>query len=169
MLDCLVVGAGPAGLTTAIYLARFRRSIRGIDRGESRATLIPTSHNYPGFKGVGGPELLQRLREQALQYDAPMDHGSVEELSGNASAGFRARAAGAEFLARTVLLATGIVDRKPSVDIAGGDARQTIRYCPICDGYEATDRKVAVLGGADAARKAAFIRTYTKDVLWFTE
>ena len=54
MIDCLIVGGGPAGLTAAIYLARFRRDIRVIDAGSSRASLIPTSHNYPGFpEGIG--------------------------------------------------------------------------------------------------------------------
>ena len=74
MIDCLIVGGGPAGLTAAIYLARYRRSMRVIDGGQSYR-LIPTSHNYPGFKGVGGVELLQRLREQAMRYDVPLEAG----------------------------------------------------------------------------------------------
>ena len=167
MLDCLVVGAGPAGLTAAIYLARFRRSIRVIDSGQSRATLIPTSHNYPGFKGVGGEELLQRLREQALRYDVPLENGTVETLRLD-SHGFCARAGKTELQARTVILATGIVDSKPSFDVRSGDPREVIRYCPVCDGFEATDHRIAVLGGEDAGKKSSFMRTFSKDVLWFT-
>jgi thioredoxin reductase (NADPH) len=169
MLDCLIVGGGPAGLTAAIYLARYRRSIRLIDSGESRARLIPTSHNYPGFKGVGGVELLQRLREQAMQYDAPLERGSVDDLQADPRGGFRARVGERELQARTVVLATGIVDKEPRFEIKSGDPRHVIRYCPICDGFEAIDRKIAVLGGDDAAKKALFLRTFTKDVLWFTE
>jgi thioredoxin reductase (NADPH) len=108
MLDCLVIGAGPAGLTAAIYLARFRRSIRVIDAGNSRAKLIPTSHNYPGFKGVGGPELLEKLREQARQYEVPLEAGNVEALRINQSRVFCALAGTNEVQARTVILATGI-------------------------------------------------------------
>ena len=52
MIDCLVVGGGPAGLTTAMYLARYRRNILLIDKGHSRAEMIPQSHNYPGFSGM---------------------------------------------------------------------------------------------------------------------
>jgi thioredoxin reductase (NADPH) len=169
MLDCLVVGAGPAGLTAAIYLARFLRSIHVIDGGHSRANLIPTSHNYPGFKGVGGPELLQRLREQALRYDVAVEHGTVETLRRDEHHGFRARAGKTELQARTVILATGIVDNKPSFEVTGGDPRNLIRYCPVCDGFEAIDRKIAVLGGEDAYKKALFLRTFSKDVLWFTD
>jgi thioredoxin reductase (NADPH) len=168
MLDCLVVGGGPAGLTAAVYLARYCRSLRLIDSGESRARLIPTSHNYPGFKGVGGPELLQRLRDQAGQYDVAIEHGAVDEIRTDPRGGFRIRAGREQFAARSIILATGIVDRAPPF-ADQQPASGVVRYCPICDGYEARDRKVAVLGNADAARKAAFIRTYTRDVFWFTE
>ena len=68
-MDCLVIGGGPAGLTAAVYLARFRRDVAVIDSGESRARLIPKSHNYPGFAdGIGGQQLLELLREQADGY-----------------------------------------------------------------------------------------------------
>ena len=169
MLDCLVIGAGPAGLTAAIYLARFRRSIRVIDAGHSRAKLIPTSHNYPGFKGVGGPELLEKLREQARQYEVPLEAGNVEALRINQSRVFCALAGTNEVQARTVILATGIVDKKPSMTVRSGDPRDVVRYCPVCDGFEATDRKIAVLGGEEAAKKALFLRTFSRDVWWFTD
>jgi thioredoxin reductase (NADPH) len=166
MLDCLVIGGGPAGLTAAVYLARFRRLLRVVDAGRSRARLIPTSHNCPGFKGISGEALLRRLREQALQYDVPFEDGAVDKLAREADGTFRAGTGNAEWSARTVILATGIVDRAPEFT---GDPRDMIRYCPICDGFEAIGRKVAVFGGADAARKAAFLRTYTSEVLWVTD
>ena len=81
MLDCLIIGGGPAGLTAAIYLARFRRRVRIVDSGASRASLIPLSHNYPGFpEGITGRDLLVRLREQARRYGATLTAGLVEEL-----------------------------------------------------------------------------------------
>ena len=63
-VDCLVIGGGPAGLTAGIYLARFLRNVAVVDSGSSRASLIPETHNYPGFpEGIAGPDLLSELRE----------------------------------------------------------------------------------------------------------
>ena len=71
VLDCVVVGGGPGGLTAAIYLGRFRRRFVVLDAGDSRLDWIPVSHNHPGFPdGVPGPELLARMREQAERYGA---------------------------------------------------------------------------------------------------
>ena len=168
MLDCLIVGGGPAGLTAAIYLARFRRATRVIDSGASRAALIPESHNYPGFKGIGGPELLRRLREQALQYGAVVEDGEVTSLT-RENGTYLARCNNSEIRARRVLIATGLVDEAPPID-GFGDSVYTgaVRFCPICDGYEAMDQRIGVLGDVQAAgKKALFLRTYTRDVLLF--
>ena len=80
MLDCLIIGGGPAGLTAATYLARYRRNARVIDAGESRAIQIPLSHNYPGFKGIGGRDLLGRLRDQATTFGADIRTGEITSL-----------------------------------------------------------------------------------------
>ena len=80
LVDCLVVGAGPAGLSAAIYLARYRRRVLVIDGGNSRASLIPESHNYPGFSGIAGQELLAQLREQAEKYGAMFQENEVKSI-----------------------------------------------------------------------------------------
>jgi thioredoxin reductase (NADPH) len=170
MLDCLIVGGGPAGLTAAIYLARYRRITRLIDSGASRAALIPESHNYPGFKGIGGPELLQRLREQATLYGAVLENGEVAGLERTSKdGGFIARCGGEDILARCVLLATGLVDERPPIDGFGASVYTgAVRFCPICDGYEAMDRRIGVLGSLQSAgKKALFLRTYSRDVVVF--
>ncbi len=169
MLDCLIVGGGPAGLTAAIYLARYRRAAVIVDEGASRAALIPASHNYPGFKGIAGPDLLARLRDQALLYGAAMEHGRVTTLQRTSRRGFLAHWQSGEVAARTVLLATGLVDESPN--IAGLDTAVydgAIRFCPICDGFEAMDRRIGVLGAAqEAGHKALFLRTYSQHVMLF--
>src|SRR3954470_9354502 len=131
MLDCLIIGGGPAGLTAAVYLARYRRTICLVDGGESRASLIPESHNYPGFKGIGGVELLRRLKEQAAQYGVPFRQGIVTELVRESGECFRARLDGAWIQARFIVLATGIVDKKPRIEGSPGERSEAIRYCPI--------------------------------------
>ena len=164
MLDCLIIGGGPAGLTAATYLARYRRNARLIDAGESRATQIPLSHNYPGFKGIGGPDLLARLRDQATTFGADIRTGEVTSLV-ERNGGFVASIGGERVEARCVLMATGLIDKSPK---SGKASQDSIRYCPVCDGYEATDRRIGVLGSLEGAgKKAVFLRTYSRDVSVF--
>jgi len=168
MLDCLVIGGGPAGLLAAVYLGRYRRSVQVIDAGESRADTIPESHNYPGFFGIAGPELLRRLNAQARQYGAELVSGRVTSLRKEGEA-FVATCSGCDVNARFILLATGLLDHCPPIEGRPADCpSEVIRFCPICDGYEAIDRRVGVLGDIKAGgKKALFLRTYTKDVSLF--
>ena len=167
--DCIIIGAGPAGLTAAIYLARYHLNIRLFDSGESRASWIPTSHNHAGFPdGINGEELLERMRAQAANYGALREPKRVTHLAKHADH-FVVTCDTDEYLARTVLLATGVINNRPKgIDPALHDdalSRGLLRYCPVCDGYEVTDRKVAVIGtGIHGTAEAQFIRTYTKDV-----
>ena len=167
--DCLVIGGGPAGLTAAIYLARFHLAVSVIDGGHSRAGLIPLTRNHAGFpEGISGTELLARMRRQATSYGAELREGAVEALE-QAPEGFVARIGKEEIRARTVLLATGVVNRRPPMmdddthDRALAEGR--LRYCPICDGYEVTDQSVAVLGtGSRGYDEALFLRGYTRNI-----
>jgi thioredoxin reductase (NADPH) len=168
ILDCLIIGAGPAGLTAAVYLARFHLSLRVVDEGRSRASWIPCSRNVPGFPdGISGDELLGRMRAQAEKYGTAFTRGRVTRLE-RFDGGFEAEWGEGSARARTVLLATGVRNRRPDMDEELHDealARGLIRYCPICDGYEVTDRKVGVIGsGSLGVAEAVFLRGYTADV-----
>jgi len=172
MLDALVIGAGPAGLTAAIYLARFRRRILVVDAGQSRAASIPLTRNYPGFpSGISGVDLLTRLGDHAARNGAHVRSGTIERLSRQAD-GFLADLQGGEsIVAKTVILATGVVDRCPEIaNMRMATLKGRLRWCPICDGFEVTDRRVAVLSTAgDGLPHALFLRTYAADLTLFIQ
>jgi thioredoxin reductase (NADPH) len=168
MDDCIIIGGGPAGLTAAIYLTRYHLRIRLFDSGSSRAALIPCTHNHAGYPdGISGVDLLGLMRAQAERYGAVREMAKVTGLHALES-GFGVRIGDREFAARAVLLATGVVNHRPDMPDALHDtalARGLIRYCPVCDGYEVTDRRIAVLGtGHHGAREALFVRSFTRDV-----
>lgn len=164
--EVLIIGAGPAGLTAATYLSRFRRRVLVADGGSPRACWIPLSHNMPGFpKGITGDAILRRMTEQALEYGAVIEAGVVEDLVRD-GAGFTARLNGREIGARAALLATGVNDHHPALPgVERAIERALVRICPICDGYEAADKAVAIIGDDDkGVREAAFLRAYSDRV-----
>jgi thioredoxin reductase (NADPH) len=167
-LDCLIVGAGPAGLTAATYLARFHRRAAVVDAGRSRARWIPTSHNCPGFPfGVAGPALLEKLRAQAVGYGADIAQGRISKLERDGERFAACADDGTRWTARYVILATGIVDQMPSMPgLEDAIAKNVIRMCAVCDAYEASDDRIAVYAPVDVAiRHAVFLRTFSRNVV----
>jgi thioredoxin reductase (NADPH) len=170
ILDCLIVGGGPAGLTAAIYLARFHLDILVVDSGKSRAGWIPCTRNVSGFPdGIKGTELLQRMSDQACRYGAKFETEFVTRLERDPETGlFTATWGSGCSAARTVLIATGVTNRRPPMDEELHEdalARGLVRYCPICDGYEVTDKRVGVIGSdAHGVAEALFLRSYTADL-----
>lgn len=166
--DCIVIGGGPAGLTAAVYLARYHLSVMVVDSGKSRAALIPVTHNLAGFPGgIAGTALLERMQKHAVNYGACIKEGLVRTIAivDNTIVVATERE---EIFARTVLLATGVTNIRPDMleDIHNEAlARGLIRYCPVCDGFEVTDQRVAVLGtGEHGLREAEFLRSFTADL-----
>jgi thioredoxin reductase (NADPH) len=169
-LDACIIGGGPAGLTAAIFLARFRRRAVVLDAGDSRASWIPRSHNHPAFPaGINGGDLLARMRTQLAGYDLPIVAKPAEALRQEGS-GFRVETAGGAYVARTLVIATGVRDRLPPVADAVAHVREgLLRLCPICDAFEMIDRPLALLGwGAHAAGEALFLRGYAPEITVFT-
>jgi thioredoxin reductase (NADPH) len=165
----LIVGGGPAGLTAAIYAARFRLRTVVADAGDSRAAQIPCTRNHAGFPGgIAGADLLGRMRRQAVEFGAELRSGRVRAIEGQAG-DFAARLPNRRVLrARAVILATGVSNHRPDIADELHDLalkRGLLRYCPVCDGFEVTDKNVAVIGrGAHAAREATFLRAYSNRV-----
>lgn len=168
--DCAVIGAGPAGLTAAIYLARFRRRFVLFDGGEPRAAWIPRSHNHPAFPdGIRGPELLARMRAQLAEFGGQPLAAAVTAI----------RAEGGHYLLDTpagplqaegIILATGVRDRLPPMPDAVAQVKAgVIRQCPVCDAWEVRGRRIAVIGALPCSvGEALFLRHYTEDVTLVT-
>lgn len=167
-LDAIIVGAGPTGLTAAMYLARYRRSTLVIHDGTSRALRIPKTHNAPGFaSGVSGETLIARMTDHAERYGATFLAARVDDVTFDAGL-FAVEMRGEVRRSRTLILATGIdlhqvdlPEREHEAAIAAG----VLRYCPICDGFEGTDRRLGVIGCNDnGAAEALFLRHYSSDI-----
>ena len=175
-IDCAIVGGGPAGLSAAIYLSRFRRRVVVFDRGGSRAALIPVSHNHPGYpQGVPGKQLLAQMGEQAQRYGAELREGDVRVIAPEGDE-WRLSGAGSDVVARTVLFATGVDNRCPELTRevhAAAVAAGKLRYCPICDGWEAGGEeftgRIGVVGAeSHGVAEALFLRNYSPNVTLFT-
>jgi thioredoxin reductase (NADPH) len=173
----LIVGGGPAGLTAALYLARFGRRFMIVDAGDSRASWIPTSHNIPVFAdGISGKDILARQRDHLARYGTQVIRGIVTALTRRrdsfaATVDRKDQTGPLSVRARRVLLAAGAADVEPDLpDLPGAVQRGLVRYCPICDGYEAKGKRIAVIGHGDKGLgEAVFVaRTYSRDVTLLT-
>jgi thioredoxin reductase (NADPH) len=147
-----------------------------VDSGSPRAAWIPTSHNIPVFaEGISGKDILIRARTNLEQYGDCILPGMVTGLRKQPDR-FIAVVEGndgstSQVAARRVVLATGAVDIEPDLpDVPNAVQRGLVRYCPICDGYESRDQKIAVIAyGAHGIGEAVFIaRTYSRDVTLLT-
>jgi thioredoxin reductase (NADPH) len=175
--DTLIVGGGPGGLTAAIYLRRFTRSVALVDKGNSRLRLIPVSHNYPGFpEGVPGHVLLGNLTVQLERYGGAVMPGEILDLrleDGLFVADYAAEDAPegelAQIRAHTVLLATGVADAGlPIENWREAIAFGSLRLCPVCDGFDVMDKRIAVAtADTNPVGHALFMRTFSSDVTLF--
>lgn len=166
LLDVVVVGGGPAGLTAATYLRRFHRSCLVLDSGDSRARWIPESNNCPGFPhGVSGVELLRRMKQQATEFGTGFESAIIDRIVRKDDT-FVLSSQGRSWRARCVILSTGLSDRLPDVPwVEEAVACHAMRLCSICDAYEATDSRIGVYGPlADIAAHGLFLRSYSKHV-----
>lgn len=168
MKDCIIIGGGPAGLTAALYLARFQRSVTVIDAQQGRAQMIPKTHNLSPFPcGISGRDLLVRMRSHAELYGAEVEHASVFDVKQQGGL-FHVKTDRFVETARNIIFATGVINHRPPLsheDHARGVALGLIRYCPVCDGYEVRDKRIAVLGsGTHGLVEARFIRDFSASV-----
>lgn len=165
--DCIIIGAGPAGLTAAIYLARFGRNTLVLHSGTSRARLIPVSHNCPGFpNGISGDALLKRLTRQARNYETKILKQKVNAITRSVDNIFSITANDNIYYCQYIILATGVSDVMPKIpNINALIKAELMRHCPVCDGYEAINKNVAIIANdSHGFKEALFLRGYTDKV-----
>lgn len=156
--DVLIVGAGFAGLSAAIYSARF--NLKTLIVGNVWGGLIITTHiveNYPGYKSIPGYDLMQKFREHVAYYNIPFWEDTVTSIEKKGEQ-FSARTAeGKEIEAKTVVIATGTTRKKLNVPGEKELENKGVSYCATCDAFLFKEKDVVVVGGSDSAAKEALL------------
>lgn len=158
MYDLIVVGAGPAGLTAAIYARRADKSVLVLDKGSfgGQMTFSPKIENYPGFEQISGNELAEKLVSQAINLGADVDMCEVTGVRKEGSI-FCVEGDEGTYMAKTVILATGSKHRLLGLDKEENFIGDGISFCAVCDGAFYAGKVVAVIGGGNSALQEAIM------------
>ena len=169
--DCIVVGAGPAGLSGALILGRCRRTVLVCDAGERRNARAVGLHGYLTRDGIDPREFIRLAGEDAKEYPTVEFLRTEIVDARTAPGGFTVVAAGGlELSARKLLLATGVVDELPDVDGLQDLYGKSVHHCPYCDGWEWRDQPIAVYGRGDEGTALALGLTgWTDDLVLCTD
>jgi len=163
MHDIIIVGAGPAGLTAAIYARRANKTVLLLEKGAfgGQITFSPKVENYPGFDSLSGTELADHFVEQALGQGADVEIETVTGIRDCGEYKVVTTEDGAEYEARAVIIAAGAKHRHlglPNEDIHLGEG---ISFCAVCDGAFYKDKTVALVGGGNSALQEAILLSET--------
>ena len=150
--DVVIVGAGPAGMTAAVYASRANLSTLMLERGMPGGQVANTEEveNFPGFDYITGPELSNKMFEHAQKFGAEYKYGDIKdvELDGDIKV---IKTSSEDILARSLIIATGTEHKKigiPGEDLLSG---RGVSYCAVCDGAFFKDKHLVVIGGGDSA------------------
>ena len=171
LYDVLIIGGGPAGATAGIYAARAGLKVGILDKGLTTGALGTTSKiaNYPGVEGeIGGSELLQVMRKQALGFGAEFinDKAIGSDLSSTPKAIFGNLGV---YSARSVIIATGSMGRSNLIKGEGELLGRGVSYCAVCDAAFFKDKDVAVIGKSDEAiEEALYLTRFTRTLHFFS-
>ncbi len=163
MYDIIIIGAGPAGLTAAIYARRANKSVLLLEKGAfgGQITFSPKVENYPGFDSLSGSELADHFVEQALGQGAEVE---IETVTGIKDMGDRKVVTtedGAEYEAKAVIITAGAKHRHLGLPNEELHLGESISFCAVCDGAFYKDKTVALVGGGNSALQEAILLSET--------
>ena len=157
--DLIIVGAGPAGLTAAVYARRAGKSVLVLEKDTfgGQITFSPKLENYPGFSEISGNELAQRMLEQALALEADIDLDTVLHVGGGELKTVTGE--NAVYHARSVIIASGAKHRRLGLPDEERFIGNGISFCAVCDGAFYKGQHVALVGGGNTALQEAVLHS----------
>lgn len=164
--DVVIIGAGPAGLTSAVYSARANLKTIMIERGIPGGQMTKTEaiENYPGFESILGPELSEKMFNHAKKFGTEYMYGFVREIVDQGDLKI-IKLSNKEIKTKTVIIATGSEYRKLGVPGEVEFAGKGVSYCAVCDGAFFKDKELIVVGGGDSAiEEGLFLTKFAKKV-----
>jgi thioredoxin reductase (NADPH) len=170
--DIIVLGAGPAGMSAAIYASRGNQKTLVLSSpGQGAINKVEKLDNYLGFpEGITGEELMELAKKQAKRFGARFLTEEALVIKRDSSGeGYVIETANHEFETKGIIIATGIKHERPKIENLKDFEGRGVSYCVVCDGFFHRDKKVAVIGSKDyAAKEALELLNYTRDVTIFT-
>jgi thioredoxin reductase (NADPH) len=170
--DAIIIGGGPAGLTAGIYLSRARMNTLLIEKAlpGGQAILTEIIENYPGFPlGITGPELMQKMEEQAVGFGLKIEYGEVEEIKIKEGKEDKVRIVkinNKEHKTLTIILASGAEASKLEVPGEEELRGRGVSYCATCDAPFFKDQKIVVVGGGDTAiEEALYLTKFVREAI----
>lgn len=167
MYDVIIIGAGPAGMTAALYASRSNLSVLMIERGAPGGQMNNTAEveNYPGFDSIMGPELAYKMYESVEKFGTENAYGIVLDIKDQGS--FKEVICEDQiYQAKTVIIATGCEHRKLGIEGEETYAGRGVSYCAVCDGAFFRNKKLLVIGGGDSAvEEAIYLTQFASEVI----
>lgn len=164
--DCIIIGAGPAGLTAAVYASRANLATLMLERGIPGGQMANTEEveNYPGFDSILGPELSTKMFEHAKKFGAEYAYGDVTEIVNEGQIKI-IKAGNKEYKTRSIIISTGAEYKKLGVPGEKELGGRGVSYCAVCDGAFFKEKNLIVVGGGDSAvEEGVYLTRFAKKV-----